>query len=567
MAKRDANDLHREAGADAVRDAFDKTSRKTARKKAKPKTDNQPHDFNGQGDPHHDDARPAIALRAGALHLLAAEAEAALVAANVPFYSRGGEIVRPIVDDVPAFHGRRTKVARLKAVSIDTMRDYLSRVARFEKYHGRSKKMVAADPPQDIARTILARDGDWQHFLPLAGIITTPTLRPDGSMLSEAGYDPTTRLLLLVPPPLPAIPSRPNKDDALAAIELLDGLLSEFPFVNTASRSVALSALMTPVVRGAMRVAPMHAFDAPEAGSGKSYLIDLASAIATGEIAPVIAAGRDEAETEKRLVAELITAQPIISIDNFNGDLGGDLLCQAIERQTIKPRILGYSETKRINNTVCMFGNGNNFRVVGDMVRRVIRGSLDANMEEPELRHFKGDPLASVLANRGRYIAAVLIIVRAYLIAGCPNLLPPLASFEDWSRLVRSPLAWLGYADPVETTKAARADDPSRANLRAIVAAMLDVIGPNRPKTAGEIKDTACSMANDPDGILNKALIAVACPRGRNEIDPLLLGKWFGRNKGRVAGDHKIIGEPDEHTKQMLWSVTNKNTKEQTVFS
>ena len=50
-----------------------------------------------------------------------------------------------------------------------------------------------------------------------------------------------------------------------------------------------------------MQVVPLHAFDAPEAGSGKSYLVDLASTIATGEIAPVIAAGRNEEETEKRL--------------------------------------------------------------------------------------------------------------------------------------------------------------------------------------------------------------------------------------------------------------------------
>ena len=64
---------------------------------------------------------------------------------------------------------------------------------------------------------------------------------------------------------------------------------------------------MTPVVRGAMQVAPLHAYDAPEAGSGKSYLVDLASTIATGEIAPVLAAGRNEEETEKRLASELIT--------------------------------------------------------------------------------------------------------------------------------------------------------------------------------------------------------------------------------------------------------------------
>jgi hypothetical protein len=86
-------------------------------------------------------------LRAGKLHEIANEAEAALIAADVPFYVRGGNVVRPIIEEVPASKGRRTKVARLKPVSVDTMRDQLSRVARFEKYDGRTKKMIAVDPP------------------------------------------------------------------------------------------------------------------------------------------------------------------------------------------------------------------------------------------------------------------------------------------------------------------------------------------------------------------------------------------------------------------------------------
>jgi putative DNA primase/helicase len=314
----------------------------------------------------------------------------------------------------------------------------------------------------------------------------------------------------------------------------LELLLDEFPFVTDADRSVGLSALMTPVVRGAMPVAPLHAVTTPEAGTGKSYLIDIASAIATGERAPVIAAGRTEEETEKRLGAELMTGQPIITIDNLNGELSGDFLCQAIERATVKPRVLGRSETKRIPNTVSWFGNGNNMRIVGDVVRRVVLCSMDANMERPELRKFGGDPVAAVLADRGRYIAAALIIVRAYLDAGCPNLCAPLASFEDWSRLVRSSLVWLGRADPVATMEAARADDPSRANLRAVIAAWATVVGLDKPLTAGDLIDRACSTA-DANMDLNRAISAVASPPGRHEIDAMRLGRWLGRNRGRIS--------------------------------
>ena len=265
-------------------------------KRKKPRGDNAHHDA---PDDTGDDDR-IITLQGGKLHENAIKAETILIAAGVPFYVRDGQIVRPIIEEVPAFRGRRTKTVRLRQVTPDMLRDQLSHTATFEKYNARTREFFEVDPPHDIAAIILARDGDWR-FPPLAGVITTPTMRPDGSILSEPGYDPVTKLLLVAPPPMPPIPERPSRVDALTALGRLDALLGEFPFVNDASRSVALSALMTPVARGAMQVVPLHAADAPEAGSGKSYLFDIASAIATGEIAPAIAAGRNEEETEKRL--------------------------------------------------------------------------------------------------------------------------------------------------------------------------------------------------------------------------------------------------------------------------
>ena len=85
---------------------------------------------------------------------------------------------------------------------------------------------------------------------------------------------------------MPDIPERPSKDDALRALRLLNELLSGFPFVSPADKSVALSACITPVVRASMPVAPMHAVTAPKGGTGKSYLLDTVSTIATGELVP-----------------------------------------------------------------------------------------------------------------------------------------------------------------------------------------------------------------------------------------------------------------------------------------
>ena len=140
--------------------------------------------------------------------------------------------------------------------------------------------------------------------------------------------------------------------------------------------------------------------------------------------------------------------------------------------------------------------------------------------------------------------------LRAYLVAGCPDPRPALASFGEWSRLIRSSLVWLGRRDPVDTMEDARADDPVRSALREVVVAWRAVIGTNNPVSAGQLKQKAFDSGGDD---LLKAISAVACAPGRTEIDALRLGKWLGRHKGRVVNGIKLHGKPDTDSKQIQW--------------
>lgn len=498
---------------------------------------------------------PVIQLDAGELHNIATDAEAALIGSGTPFYVRGEKIVRPVTDDLPASHGRRTKVARLAEVAEATMVDHLSRSAVWLKWDGRAKKYVATDPTPKVAAILLSRDGEWT-FRKLTGVITTPTLRPDGTILSEPGYDEATQLLLIDPPAMPAIPPRPTRKHALAALSMLDGLLDEFPFVDAASRSVALSALITPVVRGAISVTPMHATTAPVPGSGKSYIIDLASAINSGERAPVLTAGRNEEETEKRLVAALLSGQTIISIDNVNGQLGGDALCQIIERPVVAVRPLGQSTFTKIESRASCFATGNNIQLVGDMTRRVLLCSLDPDVERPELRTFRGNPFDTVLADRGKYVAAALVVVRAYVVAGYPAALPSLASFEDWSKMIRSALVWLGRPDPCDTMNKARADDPVTSSLTNLFTSWHAATG-SGGRTVAAIKNIAAlnDLGNEHSHAnLREALVDVA-DDGRGGVNSKKLAHFLKRFEGRIIAGFKLLSEEDTHSKQKLWKV------------
>jgi putative DNA primase/helicase len=481
----------------------------------------------------------------------------ALIEAGHAIYQRGGALVRPVVDDVVGAHGKPTNIARLVVVEGDYLTDCLCRSATFEKFDRRMDGMRRINPPPHLARTIISRQGEWP-FRRVVGVVTTPTLRPDGSVLVEAGYDAATRLLLVEPPEMPELPPEPTRDDALQSLARLLALLTEFPFVSDASRSVGLSALITPVVRAAFTVAPMHVMRAPTPGSGKSFLLDVAAAIAIGRPMPVMAAGRTEEETEKRLGAALLSGQPLISIDNVNGDLGGDALNQIVERPVVDIRVLGKSERVSVEARSTLFATGNNIRLVGDMTRRVIVATLDANIERPESRQFAGNPVKAVLADRGRYVADALIVCRAYIVAGRPSPASPLGSFEGWSDLVRSALMWLGAGDPVETMASARENDPVNLSLRAVFGSLKDAVGLGRQLSSadlialatekttrtggeGDYRDNVEQEWSHPD--LREALLLVAGKGGF--IDSRALGNWFAKYRGRIAQGVRLDGSTE----------------------
>jgi hypothetical protein len=155
---------------------------------------------------------PTIEVLGGGLSSQATAGEEAIIHAGHPVFSRGTMLVRPVIQEVDATRGRRTKVAQLIPVSQPYMVDLLCKSANWKRYDRHLKTKVSINPPDDVARVILHRSGEWK-FNEIAGVITTPTVRPDGSVLVRSGYDCATRLLLVEPPLMGAIPERPTRSD------------------------------------------------------------------------------------------------------------------------------------------------------------------------------------------------------------------------------------------------------------------------------------------------------------------------------------------------------------------
>ena len=479
-----------------------------------------------------------------------------MIKAGVPFYRRDQDLVQILRIKLKRSDGTDVLVPAVEPVTLQMLIRSLGRSAHWCKIN-RKGEQVRVDPPRDVAEQVLAMADEWP-FPPLRGVIATQTMRYDGTLLTELGYDHATGFVLFEPPPMPEISAQPSKQDALEALALLDSLLAEFVFVedDNVSRSAALSMVMTAVLRGAMPVAPMHVITKPEAGTGGSYLQDLVAAIAIGERCPVISLmPNDDKENEKRLNTAACTQQPIIALDNVSVTLMGDFLCQLIERPLLQVRVLGRTEFVNVSNSAFVIANGNNLVVGADVVRRVVQIALDANMEDPTTRSFIRDPVADVLADRGRYVHAVLTLARAYVTAGKPGRLPPLMSFEQWSDLVRSPLVWLGWPDPVTSIRRVRAADPVRNALFAVVAAWVTELKINIGYHTSELIKVASKCMSDGEKVhptLWDAFFAVAGNRS-GMLDPRALGRWLETNLNRVVDGYKLVVDRETNKARPHW--------------
>ena len=487
---------------------------------------------------------PKIIVEGGEISITADKALDALLASGLPIYQRSGRLVRPVMDEVPASRGRTTIVARLAEINVHAVMDMLARAIEFQRFDARRGKHVRIDPPRAVAEIMLSREGSWP-FPRVAGCVTAPTLRADGSLLQAAGYDAASRLYHHRDPGLvlPAMAEAPTPADAEGALALLDSLLDGFPFVAPLDRAVALSLLMTAVLRGGMSVAPLHLVRSHTPGTGKSFLVDLAATIATGRRCPVSSVGPGAEELEKRITALLLHGSPLASLDNVNGEVGGDVLCQAVERPLISVRPLGVSEMREVECRAAVFATGNNVIVRGDMVRRTLTCNLDAGMERPETRRFKSNPIERAESDRGRYFTAVLTIARAYRAAGCPAVCPPLGSYDDYTSAVRAPLAWLGIEDPAASMEEARAEDPELASIRELFGHLEAAPGlkPDAFYKAKHIEQAAFQHPDFWDFLLQQCGIG-------GTVNSKALSRFLARIHGRVVDGRKLVRRPDrEH--------------------
>jgi hypothetical protein len=505
-----------------------------------------------------DDQKQIIRVKRGGRHIATDATQSALIAARCPIFYRGGFIVEPVWRwEKTSKPNRDTLITSFVTLSTARLSYIVAKhAAIYQRYAEREKKWVPTNPPTDVMEQLLGLR--YWDFPTVRGIVNSPTMRPDGTILDKPGYDPATQLWYQQSSDfeLPPIPDRPTKEEAESALKLLEDLISGFPFKdNSSSKAVALAAMMTPVLRGAFEFVPLFLFLAPESGTGKTYLIIVISTIATGRMPMAVIGCVNSEEMDKRLAAAAFEAMPILSLNNLSFDLESDILNTMITEGVIGIRPFGRNDVLVPCDCrgTTVYANGNNIRVVGDLVRRTLTANLDAKMAQPETRTFDFDPIERVKADRGKYLAAIFTIARAYIADGCREVnAAALAGFDGWSRMVRYPLIWLGQPDPVDSMKTTRQLDPNRDDLRQRLEILSKLFGADTEFTAADVEKKATEMTITGGGLYGRPEMRFpelvgAFSRNGHHVNSRSIGRQLMRDLNRVSSDgyHVELVEKD----------------------
>lgn len=423
------------------------------------------------------------------------------------------------------------------------------RAAVFKKYDARAEEYRASDCPRRVADSFLAR-GHWPKLRDLVGFIEAPTIAPDGRLIHRPGYDLESGLFCAFTdiPGFVAPLEKSSFKDAQRALARLQGIFAGFPFVAAEDLVAIVAGIITALLRRVLPSAPLFAITAPTPGTGKTLLCETLAIVATNRRASVLSLGHDDAEFEKRLGGVLLAGDAVISIDNIERALRGDLPCQCTTQQFVRLRPLGGSGMLNVPTHALLVATGNNLVIIGDLKRRVLMVRLDAHTERPEQRSFDRDHLAEIKARRGEIISDALTITLAYLAAGEPKIdgLFNYGGFEQWDRMVRRPLTWLGQPDPLLTAEGLREQDPDLEAMRLLYGAWRNCKAITQPMTAADV------VAIETDHDLREALQVVCAEK----INSRRLGTWLRSHRDKIVDGLQLRrAGADDHAKVARWQI------------
>jgi hypothetical protein len=381
---------------------------------------------------------------------------------NNPFrriFVRGGKISQVGVDENNNF--------TIKQMKEEDIRNSLDKCVDFFRLSQKEEEVieVKARCPIDVCENMIV-EPEITNILPvILGITESPYITETGEIITKPGYNSKTKLYFAVNDGYKEIelPDKPSRDDAIYAYDRVMGLFKDFQFEDQASRQNVFAALLTTIIRPAIKgCVPMHLVDKPQMGVGGSLVDEIIVRIATGKGMSPSNAPKDanNEEWEKSINGMLQSGRTIVCYDNIESNFYNAALASIITSERKSCRLLGSINDTIFENHIAWLGNGINLTIGGDMPRRVFHSRLSTNTSRPQQRTGFTIPNIKqhVLEHRYEYLRDILIIAKAYIISGRPApiwkdvmgkecKLPEFGGFEEWRNMIGGMMIFLKKYD------------------------------------------------------------------------------------------------------------------------
>ena len=491
--------------------------------------------------------KPVIRVVMAELERMVDEAEAALCL-DPDVFQRGGQLVQVRRDGA-----RRIKMLErqpgepvISAIGTSRLLELMARSARWVKRERRDGEWVETPvaPPERVARALLERP-EWA-VRPIEGVIEAPTIRQDGTLLDQPGYDEATGLLYLAESaPMVAVPEHPTQADAERALAFLrEELTPDFPWAEECHRSAALALLLTTLLRPLVpEQVPMFLITSSTPGSGKGLWIDVVATVAFGRMAPTLVPREKDDQNHTAITSLAMTGARLIKYDEVDS-IDGAALRSALTTSYWQDRRFHSQEMVGIPVRWIWAATGVNPQIKGDMERRIVPIRIEPEDARPDARtDFRHDPLVPwVAAHRDELLTACLTIGRAWVLAGRPQTeCEPYGSYSAWSKTIRAMLLWLGAVDPNLGRQAVRdSAAQARGPIEGLLAAWHERWGTAPTKLAQAIRE-----ARQENGDLWEMMLAIAGTRTGDDVDKVRLSLALRKVVRRILGGFAITSHLD----------------------
>lgn len=338
-------------------------------------------------------------------------------------------------------------------------------------------------PSAAVLGAVLARQ-TWPGLPVLRKVISTPVLRPDGTLLQEPGYDPATGYFLAGRIQTGPIPEAPTAEQVAESREfLLNTFLRDFPWRTKADKANYLALLATPILRPMNRaLCPFGVVDATMPGSGKTILTSCVGLLVGQR---VLTWTDSEEELRKSITTVFGDQAGVVVFDNLveGCTIDSANLARLVTERTWTDRRLGTNSAASFTNDRLWLATGNNLRTGGDMASRAVWVRLDPDCPRPEARTGFSIPHLDTWildpANQATVLRHLLILILDWTRAGAkPSYdVPAMRQFTKWAQHLGGFLAHHGVPGFLANAEESRDLDDDHAEWRALLLQWAQVVG------------------------------------------------------------------------------------------